>query len=64
MFRVCHAAISVQCSHVVTCWEKANLLAHLYVKFIRVFVTFQYGAMGQVWNLFVSIPYICLLPYF
>ena len=33
MFRVCHAAMSVYCSLVVTCWERANLLAHLCLVF-------------------------------
>ena len=31
MFRACHAFLSVYCSLVVTCWEKAGLLALLYV---------------------------------
>ena len=35
----------------VTCWESANLFAHLYVMFICVFVTFLCGVMGQVWYL-------------
>ena len=29
MFRVCHAVLSVNCSLVVTCWERANHLALL-----------------------------------
>ena len=33
MFPVCHAVLSVHCSLVVTCWEKAHLLALLYVMF-------------------------------
>ena len=34
MFRVCHAILSsIYCSLVVTCWERADLLAHLYVMF-------------------------------
>ena len=64
MFRVCHAVLSVQCSLVVTCGEKANLLAIMYVMFYCVFVTFPCGVPGQVWYLIVSIPDICLLPYF
>ena len=32
--------LSVLCSLVVTCWERANLLALLYVMFYKVFVTF------------------------
>ena len=27
IFRVCNAFLSVHCSLVVTCWERANLLA-------------------------------------
>ena len=63
MFRVCHAVMSVPCSLVVTCWQRANLLSPLYVMFICVFVTFPCGVMGQVWYLIVSIPDLCLLPY-
>ena len=33
VFYACHAALSVPCSLVVTCWEKAYLLALLYVMF-------------------------------
>ena len=32
-FHVCHAVLSVHCSLVVTCRERANLLALLYVMF-------------------------------
>ena len=64
MFRVCHAVMSVHCSLVVTCWERANRLALLYVKFSCVFVTFPCRVMGQVWYLIVSIPDLCLFPYF
>ena len=48
MFRVCHAILSVHCSLVVTGWEKADLLALLYVMFNCVFVTFPCGVLGQV----------------
>ena len=44
--------------------ERANILALLYVMFSCVFVTFICGVLGQVWYLIVSIPYLCLLPYF
>ena len=47
--------LSVPCSLVVTCWEKADLLALLYVMFSCVLVTFPYGVLGQVWYLTVSI---------
>ena len=64
MFRVCHDFLSVHCSLMVTCWEYANLLALLYVKFYCLFVTLQYGVLVQVWYLIVSIPDLCLLTYF
>ena len=41
--------LSVPCSLVVTCWEKADLLALLYVMFSCVFVTFPYGVLDWVW---------------
>ena len=57
MFRVWHGVMSVQCSLVVTCWERANPLALLYViivlykvtdvMFSCVFVTFPCGVLGQ-----------------
>ena len=50
---------------VVTCWEKANLLALLCVIFFFcVFVTFSCGVLDQVWYLLVSIPDLCFLTYF
>ena len=54
------------CSLVVTCWERADLLALSCVMFSCVIVTFpiSYGVLGQVWYLIVSIPSHCLLPYF
>ena len=51
--RVCHTALSVLCSLLVTDWERADLLALLYVMFSYV-----------LWYLIVSIPDPCLLPYF
>ena len=47
----------------VTCWEKADLKALLYVMFSCVFVTLQCGILGQVWYFIVSIPDIFLLTY-
>ena len=66
MFRVCHAVISVPCSLVVICWERANFLAFLYVMFSCVcfLSSFPCGVLGQVWYFIVSIPDLCLLPYF
>ena len=33
VFCVCHVFLSFHCSLVVTCWERADLLARLYLKF-------------------------------
>ena len=54
-FRDCNAFSSVNCSPVVTCWERANLLALLYVMLNCVCVTLPCGVLGQVWCLIVSI---------
>ena len=48
VLHVCHAVLCPS-SLVVFCWERADLLARLYVKFSCVFVTFPYGSLGQVW---------------
>ena len=48
MFRVCLVFLSVHCSLVVTCWEKADLLDLVYVMFYCVFVTFPCGVLGEV----------------
>ena len=61
---VCHTAMSVSCSVVVTCWERADLLALLYAIFSCGFVTAASGVLGQVWYLIASIPDLCLIPYF
>ena len=55
----------VSCSRVVICWERADLLAVLYVMFsCFFFVTFPHGVLDQVWYLIVSIPDIfSCLPY-
>ena len=63
MFRVCHAFLSVHCSLVVTCWERASLLALMCV-FYCVLVTFPRGVLGQVWYLIVPNSNLCLLTYF
>ena len=64
LFHVFNAVLFVHCSLVVTCWERADLLALLYVMFSCVFVTFPYGVLGQVCYLIVSIPDFCHLPFF
>ena len=61
---VCHVFLSVHCSLVVTCWERADLLTILCVMFYCDFVTFPCGVLGQVWCLVVSISDLCLLSYF
>ena len=48
----------------ITCWEKADILAMLYVIVYCVFVTFPYDVLGQVLYLIVSIPDLCLLSLF
>ena len=58
---LCHTVLSVPFSLVATCWV---LLAIYYMRFSCVFVTYPYGALGQVWYLIVSISDICLLPFF
>ena len=52
------------CSLVVTCWERAGLLAFLYLMFSCVLVTFPFVVLCQVWYLIVWIPDLCLFPYF
>ena len=56
-------AMSVSCSLVVTCWERADLLVLLYVMLSCVFVTLRFGVLGQVWYLIVSISDLCLLSF-
>ena len=63
VFRVCHVFLSVHFSLVVTCWERADLLAFLCVMFYCVFVTFPYSVLGQGWCLIVSIHGLYLLSY-
>ena len=43
---ICHAFASIHCCLVVTCLERAGLLA--LVMFNCDFVTFPYGILGQV----------------
>ena len=47
---------------VVTCWERADLLALVCDVQLRV-CHFPIGILGQVWYLIVSIPYLCTLTY-
>ena len=52
--------LSVPYSFVVTCWERANLLA-LLCDFSCGFIPSRYGVQGQVWYLIISISDLCLL---
>ena len=56
---VCHAFASVHCCPMVTCLERADLLA-----LVCVFVTFPCGTLGQVWYLIESIHDLCHLSNF
>ena len=64
---VSHALASVHCCLVVTCWERADLLA-LVGDVYCIFVTFPCGILGQVWYLIVSflifavfLAFICIM---
>ena len=54
---------SVYMCLVVTCWEKADLLALICGVLLWV-CYFPIGILGQVWYLIVSIPDLCTLTYF
>ena len=51
---------SVYMCLVVTCWERADLLA---LVCLTVSCHFPIGILGQVWYLIVSIPDLCTLTY-
>ena len=53
---------SVYMCFVVTCWERADLLA--LVCGVCCECHFPMGILGQVWYLIVSIPDLCTLTYF
>ena len=55
---VYHAFASVHCCLVVTCWERADLLA-LVGDVYCIFVTFPCGILCQVLYLIVSFPDLC-----
>ena len=54
---------SVYMCLVVTCWERADLLA-LVCGVLVVVCYFPIGILGQVGYLIVSIPDLCTLTYF
>ena len=53
---------SVYMCLVVTCWERADLLALVYGVLLSV-CYFPIGILGQVWYFIVSIPDLCHLTY-
>ena len=53
----------VHCCLVVTCWERADLVALAGFVYC-IFVTFPCCILGQVWYLIVSFPDLCRLSYF
>ena len=65
MFLSCvsHAYAFVHYCLVVTCWERADLLA-IVGDVYCIFVSFPCGILGQVWYLTVSLPDLCILSYF
>ena len=58
--------MSISASFVVTCWERAELLAPLYVILSCCFchLPIPYCVLGHVCYSIVSISYLCLLLYF
>ena len=60
---VTQAFASVHCCLVVTCWERADILA-LVGDVYCIFATFPCGIIGQVWYFIVSFPDLCCLSYF
>ena len=64
MFRVCHAFLSIHCSLVVTCLERASLLALLCVMFYCVLSLSRVVFLGQMRYLIVSLSDLCLHTYF
>ena len=60
---VSHVFMSVHCCLVVTCWERADLLA-LVGDLYCIFVTFPCGILGQVCYLIVSFSDLCFLSCF
>ena len=58
-----HLRASVYMCLVVTCWDRADLLA-LVCDIWLWFCHFPIGILGQVWYLIVSISDLCTLTYF
>ena len=66
LFSVCrgHIVLYVSCSLMATCGERADLLALMYVMFSFVFCHFPIRCPESGVILYLSIPDLCLLPYF
>ena len=60
-YKLFHTVLSVPDSLVVTCSERAELLAVLCVILSCDFGTLPYGVLDQVWYLIVLIPDLCIL---
>ena len=56
--------MSISCSLVVTCWERAEHLAPFYVSFFCCHLPLPHRVLGHVRYLIASIPDLCLLFYF
>ena len=56
---VSHAFTSVHCCPVVTCCERAGLLA-IVGDVYYIFVSFPFGILGQMWYLIISFTELCL----
>ena len=65
MFHVClyYAVLSVLCSHLITCLERADFLLTLYVMFL-VFLSLSYECLRLGVVLDLSSPDLCNLFYF
>ena len=66
MFHIClcYSVLSVPCSLVVTCWDRAGLSALLCVICTCVLSLSHHSVPDQVWNLILSIPDLCIFLYF
>ena len=57
------SVLVIMCCLMVTCWERADLLALVCDVLLRA-CYFPIDILGKVWYLIVSIPDLCLLSYF
>ena len=60
---LCYDVSFVSCSFMITCLERAELLALLCDVSSCFLLTIPYGVPRQVWYLILSIPVMWLLPY-